>query len=68
MKNILIILIAFPLLIFGQNQTVGLLQYETDSYDGYTLFSPDKNTYLIDNCGKLVHSWQSNYNTGKFIY
>jgi hypothetical protein len=68
MKNTFILILFFPLLIFGQNQTVGLFQYETDSYDGYTLFSPDKNTYLIDNCGKLVHSWQSNYNTGKSVY
>ena len=68
MKKILILLITCPLFIFGQNQTVGLFQYDIGSSDGYTLFSPDKNTYLIDNCGKLVHSWQSNYNSGKSAY
>ncbi len=68
MKKIFILLIICPLFIFGQNQTVGLFQYDIGSSDGYTLFSPNKNTYLIDNCGKRVHSWQSNYNSGKSVY
>ena len=41
-------------------QTVGLFSYESDSYNGYTLFSPlrSSTTYLIDNCGKVVHTWE----------
>ena len=68
MKNILFIFLFFPIILLGQNQTVGLFQYDVGSYDGYTLFSPDKNTYLIDNCGKLVHSWQSAYSPGLSVY
>ena len=32
-------------------------------FEGYTLFAPEysKKTYLIDNSGKIVHIWKSNY-------
>ena len=42
-------------------QTVGLFQNTSQSFDGYTIFSAyfGKETYMIDNCGKLVHSWPS---------
>ncbi|HIE73529.1 MAG TPA: hypothetical protein EYQ06_04540 [Flavobacteriales bacterium] len=68
MKRILFILLCYPLFIIGQNQTVGLFQYDIGSFDGYTLFSPSETTYLIDNCGRLVHSWQSSYNPGNSAY
>ena len=68
MKRIVFILLCVPFIIFGQNQTVGLFQYDTGSFDGYTLFSPSETTYLIDNCGRLVHSWQSSYNPGNSAY
>jgi len=68
MKKLLLILLFFPVTLYTQNQTVGLFQYELDSYDGYTLFSPSKETYLIDNCGRIVNSWSSNYNPGNSVY
>ena len=68
MKNPFILILFFPFFIFCQNQTVGLFQYDAGSYDGYTLFSPSENTYLIDNCGRLVHSWQSTYPPGLSVY
>jgi hypothetical protein len=42
-------------------QTVGLFHNDSTSYNGYTLFSSyaGDTTYLIDNCGRLVHKWQS---------
>ena len=57
----------FP--IYGQ-QTVGLFLNTEDSYNGYTLFAPDfaKTTYLIDNCGYLVHTWESEYYPGLSAY
>ncbi|MCA9383718.1 aryl-sulfate sulfotransferase [Candidatus Dojkabacteria bacterium] len=38
--------------------------------DGYTLFSPlyNTNTYLINNEGKLVHKWESDYPPGNSLY
>lgn len=45
---------------FSQERTVGLLSYDqSKSYEGYTLLFPHGNsiTYLINNCGELVHEW-----------
>ena len=56
------------MIITAQNQTVGLFQYEPGSYDGYTLFSPSEETYLIDNCGRIINSWSSNYKPGNSVY
>ncbi len=43
----------------AQTRTVGLFQNDSRAYPGYTLFSPKHNTmtYLIDNAGRVVHSW-----------
>jgi formylglycine-generating enzyme required for sulfatase activity len=53
-------------------QTVGLFVYDEElSYDGYTLFPPkhNTNTYLIDNYGRVVHSWTaSTYEPGQSVY
>ena len=42
----------------AQEQTIGWFLNSQDAYDGYTLFAPISytDTYLIDNCGKLIHS------------
>ncbi len=39
--------------------TIGLLLNTDRAFDGYTLFTPigEGNTYLIDNDGRVVHSW-----------
>ena len=51
-------------------QTVGMFMNEEGSYDGYTLFAPLQytTTYLIDNEGRLVHSWDSAYTPGNSVY
>ncbi len=61
MKAFYIILISLlALQVFGQDETVGLLQNSEEAYNGYVLFSPLNSTksYLIDNCGYVVHEWQ----------
>ena len=65
----------FLTIFFGNNslfaqQTVGLFSNTIDSYNGYTLFAPmaSTTTYLIDNCGEKVHSWNSTYKPGLSAY
>lgn len=52
-------------MLFGQ-QTVGLFFNDSLSYNGYTLVCPSayETSYLIDNCGEVVHTWQSAYQPG----
>lgn len=40
------------------------------SRQGYVLFAPlhSKTTYLIDKCGKLVHSWTSEHTPAQSVY
>jgi len=46
--------------LFGQlDQTLGLFRNEPGSFNGYTMFTGGSGTYLVDNCGELVHKWQS---------
>ncbi len=51
-------------------QTVGLFLNEDDSFEGYTLFAPLRSTttYLIDNEGLLVHSWEGTRSPGASVY
>jgi hypothetical protein len=66
MRNTL--LLAFFMLTashLSAQRTVGLLQQNEGDYDtGYILFAPMVNcstTYLIDKCGRQVHTWTSDY-------
>ncbi len=54
----------------SQTPTLGLMQNEAGSFDGYTLFSPNtySKSYLIDNCGNMVNSWQGSSQPGLSAY
>lgn len=54
----------------AQNQTVGLFVNSEDSFNGYTLVSVNAahTSHLIDNCGRVVNEWHSNYRTGESSY
>lgn len=47
----------------ADSTTIGLLQNDTNAFVGYTLFqsSRSRSIYLIDNDGRLVNSWYSQY-------
>lgn len=50
--------------------TVGLINQSEETFDGYTLIAPmrSRNIYLIDNCGEIVHRWQSQYQNATVAY
>jgi hypothetical protein len=68
MKRLTLILFISALTASAQNQTVGVFENTGEALNGYTLFSPNTNTYLIDNCGKLINSWPSLYKAGSSVY
>ena len=72
MKKIfyLILGILFMLQISLPGQTVGIFYNDSLAFNGYTLFAPMRSTmtYLIDNCGNLVKSWESAYLPAMSVY
>ncbi|NNG27715.1 MAG: hypothetical protein HKM87_09325, partial [Ignavibacteriaceae bacterium] len=67
--SLIIIMLAF-ISIKAQTQTVGLFLNDSSSFNGYTFFAPAAytNTYLINNEGLLVNSWEGTYNPGLAAY
>ncbi|MBK9256473.1 MAG: aryl-sulfate sulfotransferase [Saprospiraceae bacterium] len=59
----------FLILLFGTGwlsaqNTVGLLSYKSDkAFEGYNLIYPHNqgNTYLLNNCGEVVHIWEDGF-------
>ena len=72
MKKIYLLLVfLFSYLIVFTQQTVGLFLNDSTSFNGYTLFAPsaETETYLIDNCGFIVNTWEaSNVSPGNSVY
>ena len=54
---------------WSQN-TIGLTEYLPESQEGYTLIAPNQSTdvFLINNCGELVHSWETDFRPGLSCY
>lgn len=54
---------------FASSQnTIGTISVSPEVYDGYTLFSSHTKSFLIDNCGQVINSWNSNYLPGNSVY
>ncbi|MDD3738769.1 MAG: aryl-sulfate sulfotransferase [Lentimicrobiaceae bacterium] len=70
-KLILVFLVAFAAqTAMSQQQTVGIFFNTPEASNGYTLLAPlfDSTTYLIDNCGEVVHKWESDRLPGLAAY
>jgi len=52
---------------YTQN-TIGVLTNTQDSFNGYTLFTSQKETYLINNCGEVINQWSSDFVPGNSVY
>ncbi len=68
-----ILLIALVLLLAAalrsqekRERTVGVMVHTEAAYDGYALFSPmfNENVYLMDNDGRIIHTWTIEETTG----
>jgi len=62
-EKLYLFFIIFPALFAFSQNTVGVKTNNQESYNGYTLFSPNTSTetYLINNCGERVHQWTSTF-------
>src|SRR5688572_22382292 len=73
-KHAVLIAVCF-ICIFVSSKSIsqkiaGPLLIEPGIAPGYTLFAPlnSKDTYLIDNCGRVINSWQSDSYPGNTVY
>ena len=49
--------------------TVGLFQNDAGAYEGYTIWNPRfERSYMIDNTGRVVHTWDSTFQPGNSSY
>lgn len=64
-----ILILIFSPFLYSQHQT-GLILKKEGSLNGYVLFAPlnSKTTFIIDKCGKVVHTWKSNYTPAQSVY
>ena len=71
MKTILLLLFLClcSLNHYAQN-TIGVLKNSINAHDAYTLYAPADytSTYLIDNCGRVINQWDSEYIPGLVAY
>ena len=67
--SLIIILMSF-ISVKAQTQTVGLFLNDSSAFNGYTFFAPSAytNTYLINNEGLLVNSWEGTYTPALSAY
>lgn len=61
----------FCFLIIGtiiHAQTVGTIQYNTDTFEGYSIVHPVTfhTTYLINNCGRIINQWPNQFSNSTF--
>jgi hypothetical protein len=66
-KLILFLSFILALTTSAQN-TVGILKNTSNALNGYSLFTYQKETYLINNCGEVINQWTSQNSSGKSVY
>jgi len=67
---VLVVIVLVSTCVSAQEQTVGLFLVDTASFTGYTLFSQigATSTHLIDNYGRVVHTWEAGYRPNLSVY
>ena len=70
MKYKLILVLIFILNSFTvkPQNTVGTISLTEDALEGYTLITLHTESYLIDNCGRVINQWSSAFPPGNAVY
>lgn len=68
MKKLLLALFIVTFFSAGAQNTMGTISFTNDVYDSYTLFTTHTKTFLVDNCGRTINTWTSNYLPGYSAY
>ena len=70
MKFIYITICLLLSTISLSQNTVGTIANASQSYNGITLLAPlnSTETYLINNCGEVLHQWSSNFKPSASVY
>lgn len=67
-KKIPLIFSLFASFILFSQNTVGVITNNSGTYNGYTLFTSHKKTFLINNCGQVIQQWISEFTPGNAVY
>tara|TARA_R110002033_G_scaffold20329_4_gene51575 strand:- start:8705 stop:10336 length:1632 start_codon:yes stop_codon:yes gene_type:complete len=67
LRKLLFTLLSTINFTFSQN-TIGTTVISEGVYEGYTLFTSQNDTYLINNCGELINQWSSSFPPGNAVY
>ena len=71
MKQKLMVIFFVGMIIFPSFSFLSSAEYNhTKSFEGYILYTPLRSTttYLINNKGEVVNTWESNYSQGLGVY
>ena len=68
MRYRLLIILLFTNFICKSQNELGTILNTDNSYSGFTLFSINTKTFLINNCGEVINEWQTSYLPGNAVY
>ena len=69
-KQVIVIVFFFIGISTVNAQTIGVIQSDETSLEGYTFFSPfsGRKAWMVDNCGRLVNVWDRGTRPGLAAY
>lgn len=67
-KSFLILFLLLNSYLIKAQNTVGTLSLTENAFEAYTLITLYTQTYLIDNCGRVVNQWSSSFPPGNSVY
>lgn len=68
LKTHILLLSVFFIFYAKAQNTVGTIALTEGAFEGYTLITLFTQTYLIDNCGRVINQWSSSFPPGNAVY